>query len=747
MTNGLGKKFAARGSAKKKEREAKPAPRNIEAGANASAKKGRTKQSSQPLSKAPASKTVRGNQQQRLSSHESHASQESLARLESLVCFEPASATTEVAPGCSQVRPNAEGGSEASGIGFDTRVADGLHLLDKPAQASAAPNLCRLAAQRWAKSFVMSDPRRQIYHFFLHGDEHGPSGLQHTRVLGAGVRRVSSFTSSEQVRLVTTSAWTDGSSDGAAGGSQFFSIWRPTSTAAIRKMMKNEASGKGNNIKGKSAKRGVLSGFVPYLQIHGSERDKKLVGTAFPDAETRIYYKSMELRAAAKAKLDETLAEMVEAVRMAKDALDAARKSHTMLNCEERKRLLVLTVFWSIDNPVVKVLETEEGSHSGKTREELFGLSVPDRLLWEAYVVRQDITQPKGWETGRPSSPDYMDLNMQSIREVDPDNPPVVLYQFDEQDPLNPHGLLLAYAEKGNVLPVASDFDAFLIGSSGVKYPTVPKAQEPYILSLVKHIDNILSIPSYESWNERWMEIIKGETAMASNESKNESFVSRAKRKQSLIAGSFKKKHVDGKLGFGDAISQEMIRRASHDIGYGAVRHAAESFNYYWPQPPDAKYLVVWQGYGNSVPWRSLSPTELLSFLLKRAADGYTFPINPMWMLCHDGWYDLYETLASSSAAQASIEAWFAPRVREALAAVRRKHSAGFVRQGHRPPSPVSSPQAEAGDDDAQSEEPLTRELAELLVRRHMVLRRARHKLSPIRHFLSQRHLPAAEIG
>ena len=29
----------------------------------------------------------------------------------------------------------------------------------------------------------------------------------------------------------------------------------------------------------------------------------------------------------------------------------------------------------------------------------------------------------------------------------------------------------------------------------------------------------------------------------------------------------------------------------------GAVRHAAESFNYYWPQDLDDEYLVVWDGF------------------------------------------------------------------------------------------------------------------------------------------------------
>ena len=36
---------------------------------------------------------------------------------------------------------------------------------------------------------------------------------------------------------------------------------------------------------------------------------------------------------------------------------------------------------------------------------------------------------------------------------------------------------LVAYEEHGRVLPVVSDFDAFLIGSTGVDYPPMPRMQ------------------------------------------------------------------------------------------------------------------------------------------------------------------------------------------------------------------------------------------------------------------------------
>ena len=48
--------------------------------------------------------------------------------------------------------------------------------------------------------------------------------------------------------------------------SAFFSVWRPTSADALRLLVLRQGVGKGLNVKGKSAKRGVLSGFVPFLQ-------------------------------------------------------------------------------------------------------------------------------------------------------------------------------------------------------------------------------------------------------------------------------------------------------------------------------------------------------------------------------------------------------------------------------------------------------------------------------------------------
>ena len=78
-----------------------------------------------------------------------------------------------------------------------------------------------------------------------------------------------------------------------------------------------------------------------------------------------------------------------------------------------------------------------------------------------------DIKPIIGWETGRPSVPAFMDMNLHAVRgDSEPD---VVLLQYDLGDPMNPLGLLIAYAEK-EVKPVVSDFDTFTVGSRGMRY-------------------------------------------------------------------------------------------------------------------------------------------------------------------------------------------------------------------------------------------------------------------------------------
>ena len=75
----------------------------------------------------------------------------------------------------------------------------------------------------------------------------------------------------------------------------WFAIYRPCSRDSIAKMLGGVGVGKGLNIKGKSAQKNRLSGFVPFLQIHNNDH-KKDVEASPKDARCRIFFKNVMAR-------------------------------------------------------------------------------------------------------------------------------------------------------------------------------------------------------------------------------------------------------------------------------------------------------------------------------------------------------------------------------------------------------------------------------------------------------------------
>ena len=547
-------------------------------------------------------------------------------------------------------------------------------------------------AQLWARSLMLLDPRHKILEYFRPGDARGPLG--YLRSLG------------------------EAPSQGTAeGSSAFFAVWRPTSLEALRKMMEGSATGKGLNIKGKSARSGKLSAFVPFLQI-SEERHKRLVCSSPAGATARIYFSTAAARERAEAHLRPLLAEMVEGHARATSAMtSSAMTSPPEADLSEAEREEHLRrLRWGMDFPEVVRLD-ELG----------IGLMVPERLLMEAYCHRADISHKPGWETGRPSEPAYMDLTLHATRDLRAE-PRVVVWQHDADDPLNPNGLLVAYEENDKVLPVASDIDAFTIGSRGVAFRPLPAEQLRLVSSMVTHIETILGVRNGLPWTKRWLEILKGEvTVTGRRASQRESRARKqAAARRGTIAGSL---GGDGpqmpRFGFGDEVSNAFIEHAVRHMQLsGAVRHGAECFNFYFPQPLDEEYLVVWEGF-DKVPWRYLRPAELRAFLLCRVADGFVFPLNPKWILCDEGWYELYKAMCRSPAAQPALDCWLPPEsgLRERIAEVHGRFPEGFRRE-----------QGEGGSEDAGAglDEEEDADLAELELKRYMTMRRVKVKLRAI---------------
>merc|ERR1712232_548918 len=113
--------------------------------------------------------------------------------------------------------------------------------------------------------------------------------------------------------------------------------------------------------------------------------------------------------------------------------------------------------------------------------------------------------------------------------------------------------------------------------------------------------------------------------------------------------------------GFGDPKSYDVIAKAVRKLSTsGAVRHGAECFNFYFPQDLDKEYLITWNEFP-TVPWKYVSESELRQFLVERIDDGFVFPLNPKWVLCDDGWYNVFQKLRSSDAPKSAIDAWYPP--------------------------------------------------------------------------------------
>lgn len=248
-----------------------------------------------------------------------------------------------------------------------------------------------------------------------------------------------------------------------------------------------------------------------------------------------------------------------------------------------------------------------------------------------AFIDKPDIQPAVGWETGRISSPAFMDMNLQALR--GDSKPKVVLYQFDQDNAMNPHGLLIAYAE-ATVKPVVSDFDTFTVGSRGMTYKRLHPEQADLAMWALKHTEQLLRKPSLSSWTSRWLEVLK--------EAHDEGF------------------HPDiPEYGFGDETSYKLIEGIVEATSEsGAVRHGAECFNFYFPQELDDNYLVVWEGFDDK-PWAYMDEDALRDFLEERVEEDYAMPLNPVWCVRDQGWYDVLEAQISNDACKKIMEAWY----------------------------------------------------------------------------------------
>jgi hypothetical protein len=228
-------------------------------------------------------------------------------------------------------------------------------------------------------------------------------------------------------------------------------------------------------------------------------------------------------------------------------------------------------------------------------------------------------------------------------------------------DPLDARNLLVAYEEDQRVVPVVSDFDCFLVGTKGVAYDKpIPDDQLKLVDWRVTKIEGFLDAPqNSSSWTERWLEILKADPV----------------------------KPKIPPYGFGDPKSYSLMELAAKRLHKdGCVRHGAECFNYYFPQMLDDHFIG--EGINDKgPPWKYVGVQELQEILKERIKRGFTFPLNPKWVLCDPGWKELYDMLLESKSSNAidSLKCWYPPDsgIREKIARISQKHPEGFVRLRH----------------------------------------------------------------
>lgn len=294
-----------------------------------------------------------------------------------------------------------------------------------------------------------------------------------------------------------------------------------------------------------------------------------------------------------------------------------------------------------------------------------YGLEIPERLFWEAYFVRQDCTRKPGseYDTGRPSQPAFQDMNFAALRATPkPGAPRACVYQSADSDlPLSPFELLVAYEENGRVMPVVSDFDCFLVGTKRVSFASPLAPEQMVVLKwYINEIENVMKSSKVgDSWTVQWLDVLKNAA--------KEGFYPEMPR-----------------FGFGDPKSYSIMENAVDRLNEsGAVRHGAECFNYYFPQDLDDEFLVIANDLPDNKPWMYVDVEGLQDILEHKIEQGFTFPLNPKWVLCDAGrWKTLYDRLMQKEEARESMNVWFPPEsgLREQIERIHKLRPDGFYR-------------------------------------------------------------------
>eukprot|EP00804_Cyclotella_cryptica_P003394 CCRYP_018550-RA/>CCRYP_018550-RA protein AED:0.08 eAED:0.08 QI:140/0.91/0.92/1/0.5/0.30/13/434/1368 len=488
----------------------------------------------------------------------------------------------------------------------------------------------------WLSSFYRCDPRWQILKFFNEVAREG------------GDAKIDEDLASSPLSHLFDKA-------------NVFTVWRPTSDEAIKNMMLGIATGKGLDIKGKSAKRGNISSYVPFIQVY-TDQHKEQVRTLIKDGRTiRLFYQTEDCRKEAH----EMIVDIKDYMRFA--AEDAIRVLSDAFASPAEQDLAMKHLMYDETKLVVENIDTYINSCPP-----VYGLSISERLFWEAYVMMQDCSRPAGteWDIGRGSELNFMEMNFKTMRhEPKPGDACPVVFQMSTSSPMEPRTLLVAYEENGKVKPVVSDFDCFLTGTRGVKYKqTIPKDQVELLKWSVDNISEVLdervATQSTKGWMDTWFNVLK----------------------KAALKGFYPQ---TPKYGNGDPTSYKIIEVAVSRLSdTGCVRHGAECFNFFFPQDIDDTLLIISDTLPGNVKWKKVNEQQLQSILMDKIDEGFTFRKTPDWVLCDPGWRRVYDKLLASQLpnVQDSLNCWLPPDtgLRQKIDEVSRRHPHGFYTSAHK---------------------------------------------------------------
>jgi len=144
-----------------------------------------------------------------------------------------------------------------------------------------------------------------------------------------------------------------------------------------------------------------------------------------------------------------------------------------------------------------------------------------------------------------------------------------------------------------------------------------------------------------------------------------------------------------------------------------------QCFNYFFPQELDDQFLLIDEI--DNAQWKYVDVQELQNILCKRIEEGYTFPLNPKWILADPGWKALYDKMMASDnqSIQMSLAVWYPVEsgIRELIEDIYARFPDGFQMLDG------------SIDEYSMTEGTEAMDLAQMQLRRHLVLRRAKFKL------------------